>query len=248
MDVTSRKRLLALLGALVLCLLSGYWLCFGQSVFIGDRENQNNVSVEIGLWTSGTKIEQSFVASENNLAQIDFFVGSFHPWDVPLLECQLFEIQGTESPRNMTYDMILHNMREVRVRRINGWVVSGHMFNRCAFEQPLPDSAGKHYLFSLTPPGLQKGGSSIVMASDRDRYDDGNLFVNGEKKPNDLAFRALYQRSRLQLFHNLVARITLQKPVPFSQSWFVYLLFGIYGVALMVLSVFLLRISWRRVG
>ena len=55
-------------------------------------------------------------------------------------------------------------------------------------------------------PGLKRGGSSILLASSRERYDWGNVFVDSEKQRGDLGFRALYSQPRLQLLRESVKK------------------------------------------
>ena len=222
------------------CLVTSI-LCFtGAGVIRGKRENQTNISLEIGLWTPETRIEQTFVASENNLSRIDFWIDSYYPWDVPYLECRLFEIHTDQNPNDLSYTIIKNNSTEVRGKKINGWLISGHMFNQWAFA-PIPDSEGKRYLFSIQAPEIRTGGTSIIRASSGDRYQYfGNLFVNGERKAGDLAFRVLYQKNRLQVLRESVQKIALQKPGLFSMPATYYVLGGLYVV---LIGMFLFYVS-----
>jgi hypothetical protein len=205
----------------------------GHGVVIGDDENQDDTRLELGIWASDTIFEQTFVASQNNLCRLDFFVDSYHPWDSPYLDCRLFEIDTAENPQNLTYEFIRRNMQEVRYNRINGWLISGHMPNSFSFA-PIADSRKKRYLLSIQSPGLKRGGSSILLASPRERYEKGNLFVNGEKKEGDLGFRVFYEKPRIQLIRQSFTRLALQKPYPFSKSATYYMLFGVYLMLLIM--------------
>lgn len=200
----------------------------GDGLTIGVRENQEDIVREIGLWTPNTIVGQTFRASRDKLCQIDFRLDSFHPWDTPFLDCRLFEIEAFESVSDMSYEEIKAASREVRERRLNGWFMSGHMFNSFFFE-PILDSKGKFYLFSLQSTGLKKGGTSIVLASHKNRYPYyGNLFINGKAQEGDLAFRALYLKPRTQLLQQSFEKLALQKPFPFSYPITYYGLFGVY--------------------
>ncbi|PIE34545.1 hypothetical protein CSA56_07440 [candidate division KSB3 bacterium] len=219
----------SLLGA------GGLYLCFGSGVFVGDRQNQNDNAVEVGIWTSDDTFEQTFIALHPNLSRLDFWVDSYHPWSSPYLECRISELTSTDHASELTYDMIRRQSREVHSVKISGWLISGHMANSCSFE-PISDSQGKQYVFSLRSPALKKGGGSILLSSSKDRYDRGSFFVNGEKKDVDLAFRVLYQRPYRQLIRSALNRLVLRKPFPLSKTWFVSLLFlmylGLVGVLL----------------
>ena len=219
-------------------------VAFGVFVFqqrglvIGHRENQTDVRLEIGLWTTATLIEQTFTASQPQLTRIDFWIDSYRPWDSPSLECQLFEFDSHQPVTALSYHELRAHLKEVRARRLNGWLLSPHMFNAFEFE-PLPDSQGKRYLFAISSPNLRRGGSSILLASARKRFDDELFFVDGARKENDLAFRALYARPNIELIQNTAARLALQKPAPFSFPVVYYLLFGSY-LAMMILFIRLL--------
>jgi hypothetical protein len=234
-----RKKLLwsvSLLGGIIL----GWWIIQGTGVIIGAQENQDDVAVDLGVWTSEARIEQAFVASEDNLCRLDFFIASYHPWTSPYVECRLFEILTEDTPETLSYQFISEHLKEVRYQRMNGWMISGHMFNRFTFA-PIPDSQQKRYLLSIRSPALKKGGMWIVRTSSRKRYDRGNLFVNGAQQGRDLAFRALYSRPRMQLIRQVVTKLALQKPFPFSQPGVYYGLLGVYWAALCLLVVWLVK-------
>lgn len=213
----------------------GIFLWFSTGVMVGRTENQTDHSVEFAFWTATTTIEQTFIASQNRLCRIDFFVDSFYPWDTPSLECRLFELDTTEEPSRVPYDVLVARRRQVRSQQINGWVISGHMFNSFRFT-PIADSSGKRYLFTIQAPDLRKGGPSILLASTRDRYEEGDLFVDGEKKIVDLSFRTLYVQPRGHLLQRTIARLTLHKPWPFASSLAYYGLLVIYIGSLVALA------------
>ena len=242
------KRYRQIFLVLILLGVVGGFLFFwqGKGMIIGKRENQTNIDLEVGLWTSGTVVEQTFMASMDNLCRIDFYIDSYYPWDSPYLECRLFEIQTDENPANLTYQFIQVHRDEVRFKRLNGWTLSGHMFNSFSFP-PIPQSEGKRYLFSIQSPGLKKGGSSILLASPEDRYQYyGNLFINEEKKDGDLAFRVLYQKPRNWLIQKSIARLVLEKPSIFSSPLAFYLLFLLYLGLLWMLAYSLLGAKHQR--
>ena len=212
----------------------GIWFLAGNGVRIGSQENQDDIRFEIGIWTSETRIEQTFIASQNQLCRLDFAVKTYHPWSNPYLDCRLFEIQTGENPAQLSYEILARNVKEVRHKRLNGWLISGHMFNSFVFD-PIADSRNKRYLFSIQAPGLKNNGGSILLASSEKRYESGNLFVNGQKQDRDLGFRALYAQPKIMLIQKSVARLALQKPFPFSKPVAYYVLFGMYLIMLIVL-------------
>ena len=216
----------------------GVFLFQQRGVMIGIHENQTDVRLEIGFWTTGTLIEQTFTASQPQLTRIDFWIDSYRPWDSPSLECRLFEFDSRQPVAALSYHELRAHLKEVRAKRLNGWLLSPHMFNAFKFE-PLPDSQGKRYLFSISSPNLRRGGSSILLASSRKRLDHELFFVDGARKDNDLAFRALYARPSIELIQHTAARLALQKPAPLSSSAFYYLMFGSY-LAMMILFIRLL--------
>lgn len=230
--------------AIVSCVLLGIGFLLGNGVVIGRQENQNDTNFELGIWTSDMKFEQTFIASQDNLSRIDFAIDSYQPWDSPYLDCRLFEIDTVEKPHTLTYEFISNNIREVRYKRINGWLISIHMFNSFSFA-PILDSKNKRYLLTIQSPGLKTGGTSILLASPGERYEYGNLFVNREKQKGDLAFRALYRQPRVQLIRQSFTRLALQKPFPFSKPAAYY---GLFLVYIMVLIGFLGLLTRKKQG
>lgn len=213
------------------------WL-WGKGVIV-DREVQDDINAEFGFWTIDTTFEQSFLAMENNLCRLDVYIHSYHPWDNPFLECRLFEILHSDAAVKLSYQDMLKNLREVRQQRLYGWLISPHMFNAFSFA-PIPDSQGKSYLLRIRAPQLKRGGTSILKASPQERYERGELFVDGDPKKGDLAFRILYQQPRRRVMQESAARLALMKPFPFSHPIAYYLL----GVGYLVL---IFTFFWRAV-
>ncbi|MCP4400628.1 MAG: glycosyltransferase family 4 protein [bacterium] len=223
-----RYFVLTIVGLLAACLL----FLPGNGSVVGERESQPVGDLEVGLWTPDTRVEQTFIATAHRLHRIDFRVDSYHPWSSPYLDCRLFEIDTEQSPFELTYKSIQDRAREIRYTRINGWAISWHMFNSFSFA-PIPQSKDKRYLLSIQSPGLKKGGGSILLASSGDEYlYYGNLFVDGERKQGDLAFRALYLRPRSQILRKSVQRLALYKPFPFSTPATLYGIVFLYGLLL----------------
>lgn len=224
----------------VIIVLAGVLFFSGNGVVIGRRENQTDTRLEIGIWTRDTRLEQTFSASQNNLARIDFWLDSHRPWDTPSLLCRLFELDIQGQPGDFSYQALREHLTEVRSKRLNGWLLSPHMFNTFAFE-PISDSQGKRYLLSIQAPDLKQGGSTILLASSRKRLDFDRFFVDGQAKDSDLAFRALYALPRYQLIPKTATHIALQKPFPFSQPAVLYILTGLYFTLLFLLICWLNR-------
>ena len=219
--------------------MGGLVFFLGNGVYVPHKEFQRDTSLELGLWTSGTTIEQTFVASQDFLTRIDFYVDSYHAWDSPYIECRLFELDTDENPFTLSHERIMRIRKEVRYIRVNGWFISPHMFNSVTFSA-IPDSENKRYLFSVQSPELKHGGSSILSASSIERYMYfGNLFVDGERQEGDLAFRLAYRLPRKDLISASIQRIALQKPPIFSSPGTYYLLAGGYLVLLLGLFYFL---------
>ncbi len=210
----------------------------GDAVFIGSGQKQNDINSEFGIWTPGTIFEQSFRASHNKLSCIDVWIDSYRPWDSPYLELRLLEIHTDRAPDETSYAEIQQNAKEVRTKRINGWLLSPHMFNSFSFKA-IPDSSGKQYLFSIQSPELHYGGTSILRGSYRKRLEGESFFVNGRlQEKHDLAFRVFYQDSRAALLQKAFQSLSLQKPFPFSEP-------VIYYVLLLVYLFLLALLLWR---
>jgi len=231
---SKQRAMRAIIIAMAAIGFSGLFCMVGNGLIVGRRENQTDIRLEIGLWTQGTLIEQTFTASENNLSRLDFWIDSYRPWDSPFLECRIFELHMPQFSKTLPYRNLRAHLKEVRSDRLNGWLLSPHMFNAFAFE-PIPDSQGKRYLFSIQSPELKQGGSSIILASAKKRLDDELFFVDGTLKENDLAFRAMYAQPRLQVILKILARMARQKPAPLNVPFTYALLFGSYLAMLLVL-------------
>lgn len=237
------KRLQLLwIGIAFVCV--GYLILGKDGVVVGERQLQSDNSFEIGIWTPEMTFAQSFRGIQENLCRIDFWLDSYRPWDSPYLELRLFEIRTERVPYELSYDDISKNKREVRRARINGWLLSPHMFNSFRFE-PLPDSKGKQYLLSIQSPDLKAGGSSIIRASSRKRLETEAFFLDGQQQERDLAFRIMYQQPRLKLLKETIHRLSLEKPHPFSSPAFYYLLFLVYLALILLLGGRLCRLIWE---
>ena len=208
-------------------IITGIFLLYGNGLIVGEEEKQDDKDREVGIWTPDTTIEQTFIASRNNLSRLEVAFDSYQPWNSPYLNVRLFEIETTENPHDLTYEFILQHLTQVRFKRVNGWLLSIHTYNSFSFE-PIEDSHNKRYLISITSPGVKHGGTSILLASRKERYEDGNLFVDGEKQNGDLSFRALYRLPRIQLFPRIAERLALYKPFPFSKPVVYYGIFLAY--------------------
>lgn len=198
---------------------------------VGRDENQLDKNREFGIWFPGMLFEQSFRASQDDLCRIDVAIDSYHVWDTPFLDFRLYELPTSITPSEISYESLRDNRRQIRSHRINGWLISPHAFNSVTFPA-IPDSQGKFYLFTLEAPEVSQGGASILLGSPEDRYEEGTLFVNGEKQEGDLAFRALYQKAKLQIIRDAVNRLALQKPFPFSEPVTYYLIGSAYLILL----------------
>lgn len=223
-----RRKKVYISVVIIAYLIVSVGILMGKGIVIGRYDKQYDKNLELGIWSPNMTFEQTFIASHNNLCRIDFSVDSYHPWESPYLDLRLFEITTTENPHDLPYEVIKNTSKEVRYKRLNGWLISGHMFNSFSFA-PIADSQNKRYLLSIQSSGLKKGSaSSILLASPRERYESGNLFVNGEKQEGDLAFRALYEQPRIQVIWQSVTILAVQKPYPFSKPATYYVVFLAY--------------------
>lgn len=213
-------------------LLLGIWGFSGNGVELGRNENQHDKSREFGIWSPGMLFEQSFRASQDRLCRIDVAIDSYHAWETPYLVFRLYALPEEIDPAEASYHALHEKRQPIRSKRLNGWLISPHTFQSISFAA-IPVSAGKPYLFTLESPEVSQGGTSILLGSPEDRYEEGALFVNGEKQEGDLAFRALYQKAKLQIIRDIANRLALQKPFPFSMP-IIYYLIGIAYITIVV--------------
>lgn len=148
---------------------------------------QKNADVLIEL-DKRHSIIQTFVSNESNLSSIRFQVDVRGRTDIPQSMVSICLIETAFSREIACDNMLLPGKSDVK--EIN-------------FSFPLePESLGKHYQISINtnaPPGLL-----FLWTSFNDRYSNGNLYINGEEMPGDLAFNGYFRPSLPTLISLLI--------------------------------------------
>jgi hypothetical protein len=100
---------------------------------------------------------------------------------------------ATFSSRTNTEDVIVHvrdslsATEDLRTARVNARAIVDNEWQKFTWE-PIPNSAGREFFVTLTSPTSTPGNAVTVRYSDVD-VRPGQLYVNGEPKPGDLAYR-----------------------------------------------------------
>jgi hypothetical protein len=100
---------------------------------------------------------------------------------------------ATYSSRSNTEDVILHVRRspeatnDIRTVVINASAIVDNEWQRFAFE-PIPETSGQQFYVLIDSPTSVPGNAITVRYIDADIL-PGNLYINGQMKPGDSAYR-----------------------------------------------------------
>jgi hypothetical protein len=136
----------------------------------------------------GDSIIQSFVSTEANLSSIRLQVDVKGRTDIPQAPVSLCLMEAESSIEIACDNMLLPGKSDVE---------------EIYFSFPIqPDSLGKPYQISIktnAPPGVV-----LLLSSGNDGYPNGNLYINGEEMPGDLAFNGYFRPGLLTLIRLLI--------------------------------------------
>jgi 4-amino-4-deoxy-L-arabinose transferase-like glycosyltransferase len=135
-----------------------------------------------GELTGDTFVGQTFIASQNNLSSLGIIIATY-------------------SGRNNTHPVIFHlkesadSAEDLRTVQVNPKEFGDNQFHDFSFE-PIANSKGKLFFFSLTSPESVMGDAIAVQVSNQDPYPSGVAYIRGSgRQAIDLAFRASYNVS-----------------------------------------------------
>jgi hypothetical protein len=134
--------------------------------------------IPVGELVQGLQVTQTFLSTCPNLAEIDLYLATYaRPNTHPLL----VRVQEVGSGQ-----VLLDQSIAGSAVRDNAW----HEFPLA----PVPDSAGKTYMITLSSPEGQPGNAISIWSSRTDAYPGGEANVNGIAINADLVFRYRCQK------------------------------------------------------
>jgi len=194
------KRLVGLSLALA---LAGGVTAVSWPQLAATRQTGNNVPA--GELVAGRRFGQTFRAPFSGLYRVDVLLATYarrneHP--------VLFHL--SDGPGGPTLVTI-----EVEAARIQD-----NAFHRFVFE-PIPDSAGREFYFSLEAPQAEPGNAITVWQTDFDSYPHGRAYIDDSPTEGDLAFVAYYRSSPAEVWNALAERVRTWHPLLWRARWFV---------------------------
>lgn len=131
----------------------------------------------------GDEFEQWFVAQEDNLCGIRLLVNTFLTSPVSSYRLQLFDESSTM----------------VREARIPGdELIDWHYFT--ATFEPIPDSAGKQYVFKVVPESLPVAKAITLPLAAPGMYPQGHVVINGRSENRNVVFDTLFKPPLYEAF------------------------------------------------
>jgi len=203
---------------ILLAVLLGLIILFSGKIVV---YNQVRNTLPAGEIYGKETIGQTFIANYENLWAVDILMAT-HRRKVAG-EILFYLKRSVETPYSLAQ------------QKVNAERIKDNRFFRYKFPK-LEYSKGEKYYFYLEAPGAKPGNALTVWAHHKNRYDEGEKVVDGEKAEGDLVFRTVYNiglNNKLKLF---LHEITRAKPFPLNRSWF-YL--GFIGLFLLSSAFFL---------
>jgi hypothetical protein len=179
-------------------------------------------------------IGQSFVAPRNGLNRIDIFFQTYQRQNTHDVILRLLEIRDINDPRQTT---------EMFQTTFNANAVSDQSWQIFKFA-PIPDSAGKTYLFTLQSPEAEEGNAITVGGIERNVYLPGSAFLGPVPVQADVTFRSCYQMTKFEKLQVLSEQITRGRPGLWGNAGFYWLSFIGYGLLLLGFFWKLIRWAW----
>ncbi len=181
-------------------------------------------------------VGQTFRAERNGLSRIDLVLAAGGRVQSAPLRFYLREAPGSSPIRTVLLDNsglpIGDPWRFVPGRMDETWM----SFN---FE-PIPDSAGRQFYFSLEGPGIPPEGTVRTLVFFHNQYPYGQAYVNGEPIWAHIVFRAYSWATPFEALHRVLGNLIIRKlgVLGFPASYV------ILGAIYVIAAVALLRQAW----
>jgi hypothetical protein len=182
-------------------------------------------------------ISQSFIAPRHDLNRIDLLFQTYDRRNTHLVNLRLLAM--TKELNNPLQGAELFNTT------FNADTISDQSWHSFTFS-PLPDSAGKTYLITLTSPESEDGNAITVGGAARDTYLTGTAYLGATPVPFDITFRSCYQMTLLEKLQVLSAQTTRNRSGWWANNIFYLLIFMLYSLLFIGLSYKLIALSLKK--
>ena len=146
--------------------------------------------------TADVRVSQTFVASDNDLTEVQIFVGTY--------------MRANTAPLVLTLTDARGNI--VRTASADPTPIYDNAFHPFFFDL-IQDSRGKTYTTTISSPTAAPGNAFAVWLGNCDCYPDGLLSMNGVASPEqEMAMRVDYQHSEVVVWRELINRMSQYKP------------------------------------
>lgn len=135
------------------------------------RQEESNIAA--GEITGETEIGQTFYSNFNNLTRIDVMLATYNRENSQEV---IFHLKKSPSDKEDLYTEIF-----------DASGVEDNAYRTFKFP-PIPDSRGKTFYFSFESPLSKEGTAITIWTSKQDKYEKGEMYINGKISMGDLRF------------------------------------------------------------
>jgi hypothetical protein len=139
------------------------------------------------------EIGQTFVAPSNGLSRIDLMMATHRRTNDREVVFRLWELRPER-----------HLVRETI---FNPADTADNLYRAFAFD-PIPQSGGKTYVFTLNSPASTLSNSLSVWMNEADIYPGGRAILNGQPLTGDLTFRTYSRKTPAGAWGRILAQVT----------------------------------------
>jgi len=180
-----------------------------------------------GLYDVG----QTFIAERDGIARIDVMVGTYGRANTKGLIFELRELRGEAEKVSIL----------ARVVKVSPVGLMNNLFNPIRFE-PVDDSRGKRYRFTLSSPESTPEDSICLWMNTKDIYRWGHMVYNQAQAKGDLVFRVYSRRT----VGSELGRIVKNYPGIFGSKTFLIIVVIAFEIAQVLMLIYLLNLFFGR--
>lgn len=160
-------------------------------MIIQEKQNQH-----IGEIYGGKVVGQSFVADKNKLTRVDVKFATFARTNTNDI---IFKMREADPPKDIVN--ITVNAAKIKDNSYFGFVFD-----------PIPESQGKSYVFSISSPGSIPGNAITIWYTTEEAYGGGTAILNNSTIQGDLNFKTYVKYSRLDFISSFFKKFTQDTP------------------------------------
>ncbi len=138
---------------------------------------QSQCSRPVGEIYGSHTVGQTFVSHQARLSRVDVLLATYARKNTQPL---IFHLKSSPSSPD-----------DIVTITVDAIAIKDNAYHRFSFS-PLLDSKGKSYYFFLESPQSEPGNAITVWHSPYDAYAEGRLYIDGQPREGDLAFRTYY--------------------------------------------------------